>query len=969
MTFAKAIRLLAFAMLFFMAGASFAQNTKGDKPAKPLPRITLKSKPGKSKTVKSKTRDISGRRLRTKNKSSAARAVVSTRSVSNARWSRGSERAGTPIGGNRIKIRSSSAKMARNNVYPNKGPYVNNPSRRPRKSERAFKDAAPIGQPVLYSTRSNASPYPKKRKIIPRSGSRSFITRGRKNVYWGKFSKGEKAYTKDITGRPLRTKNFRTPPVEVLPQSDPYQGRKRNGEKGRSALGKIFNSTPKAKQKAWNGDVSGKGLRRNSSKRNAQSVGKFFMPRKFSVSGKRAESVGQFFMPRKYSVSGKKRGPGRPVKGSGYQTMGGRGRNNKPLAVRIPKGGAGVANYRGSYKQSVSAGGGGYSGGGGRGIKPIKGGGSISGSPRNNRGNPVPAKIPSGGGRIGSFSGNVKRKLGFTTQGSAYRGGIKTKRPFKGGGSISGQSRNNGNQSVSTKIPKRPSAARAGTYQGNIKKWDISPGFTPQGAGYKGSIKGRRPEKGGGSISGQSRNNRGNSVGAKIPPSFASKAGRFSGNMKGRRPQKGGGSISGQPRNNGGNSVGAKIPPSFAARSGRFSGSMKAKRPQKGGGSISGQPRNNDGNSVGAKIPPSFAARAGRFSGSIKAKRPQKGGGSISGQPRNNGGYPVAAKIPPAFAGRAGKYTGTMKAKRPQKGGGSISGQPRNNDGVPVAAKIPPSFAGKMGKYTGSMKAKRPKKGGGSISGQPRNNDGNPVAAKIPPTFAGKIEKYKGSLRARKPEKGGGSVSGQPLNNDGKPVKVREKKLVDLANARYTGFLKRPTYVKGPNANKLATRQEKPNKSTFRVGGLQVRVKEADHQHNKLSAKKAIDGKSPGKGSVRASEFEGKMKQIWSYKHNPSSAKKALQVKDPGRAYARINNYQGNLRMSKPHGSRLHPDAKFAHGHIDNVKKERTILVNVKLLWSKLFKKSDNQPTAVKEKVRKPRYDKKERELWKDLYD
>ncbi|MFN7494592.1 MAG: hypothetical protein ACK5RG_16855, partial [Cyclobacteriaceae bacterium] len=103
--------------------------------------------------------------------------------------------------------------------------------------------------------------------------------------------------------------------------------------------------------------------------------------------------------------------------------------------------------------------------------------------------------------------------------------------------------------------------------------------------------------------------------------------------------------------------------------------------------------------------------------------------------------------------------------------------------------------------------------------------------------------------------------------------------------------------------------------------------------------------------------------------HNPSSAKKALQVKDPGRAYAKINNYQGNLRMSKPHGSRLHPDAKFAHGHIDNVKKERTILVNVKLLWSKLFKKSDNQPTAVKEKVRKPRYDKKERELWKDLYD
>ncbi|MCE2998169.1 MAG: hypothetical protein LW863_21420, partial [Flammeovirgaceae bacterium] len=209
MTIAKTIRLLAFAMLFLLAGASFAQNTKGDKPSKPLPRITLKSKPGKTKTVKSNTRDISGRRLRTKNKSSAARAVVSARSPYKGRRSRGGDRAAQPIGGSRAKIRSSSAQMARNNVYPNKGPYVNNPSKRPRKSERSFANAAPIGQPILYSTRSNASPYPKRRKISPRTGSRSFVTRGKKNVYWGKFSKGEKAYTKDITGRPLRTKNYR----------------------------------------------------------------------------------------------------------------------------------------------------------------------------------------------------------------------------------------------------------------------------------------------------------------------------------------------------------------------------------------------------------------------------------------------------------------------------------------------------------------------------------------------------------------------------------------------------------------------------------------------------------------------------------------------------------------------------------------------------------------------------------------
>jgi hypothetical protein len=73
--------------------------------------------------------------------------------------------------------------------------------------------------------------------------------------------------------------------------------------------------------------------------------------------------------------------------------------------------------------------------------------------------------------------------------------------------------------------------------------------------------------------------------------------------------------------------------------------------------------------------------------------------------------------------------------------------------------------------------------------------------------------------------------------------------------------------------------------------------------------------------------------------------------------------------MSKPHGKNLHPDAQFAHSNRDNVKHERTILMSVKLAWSKLFRKGANQPSSVKEKIRKPRYDKKEKELWKDLYD
>ncbi len=856
---------IACVSLFLLAVANgvFAQNTKGDKPGIALPRITLKSKSKKVKTVSSSTKDISGRRLRTKNKSTASRAVITARSPYKGRRSRSGERAAQPIGGGPIKIRSSSAKAARNNVYPSKGPFVNNPSKRPRKSERSFVNPAPIGQPILYSTRSNASPYPKKRRINPRTGSRSFISRGKRNVYWGKFSKGEKAYTKDITGRPLRTKNYKTPPVEIIPQSDPYQGRRPSGDKSKSALGKIFNSRSKATQKAWTGDVSGKPIRKSSAK-------------------KRIEKEGAYFWPRKLSVSGKRSGLGRPIKGSGYQTTSGKGRNNQPLAVRIPKGGAGVANYRGSYKQSTF-GGGGVSPKGIRGIKPKKGGGSISGQLRNNRNNPVPVKLPLSGGLIGNYRGSVQRSNGFTAQGAAFTGNIKSKRPFKGGGSVSGRSRNNGNRSIDTRLPKWPGAARAGNYKGSVKRWDLYPTFGSQGADFSGNIKSRRPEK--------------------------------------------------------------------------------------GGGSVSGRGRNNSGNPISVRIPSSKAALSGKYAGNLKARRPQKGGGSISGRSRNNDGVPIAAKIPPGFAARVGKYSGNMKAKQPEKGGGSISGQPRNNDGAPIAPRIPPGFAARVGKYSGSMKAKRPEKGGGSISGQPRNNDGNPVSVKLPPRSALRAAKYSGSLKARKPEKGGGSVSGQPLNNGGKPILVKLKQPVDYANSRYSGFLKRPNYVKAPNANKLATKQQKPSKATFQGEGLQIKVKEAIHAHNKLSAKAAIDGKRPGKGSIRAAEFEGKMKMYWSYKHNPSSAKLAQKTIAPGRAYAKINNYQGNIKMSKPHGSKFHPDAKFAHGHVDNVKKERTLLVNVKLWWSKMFKKNDNQTKAVKEKVRKPRYDKKEKELWKDLYD
>jgi hypothetical protein len=99
------------------------------------------------------------------------------------------------------------------------------------------------------------------------------------------------------------------------------------------------------------------------------------------------------------------------------------------------------------------------------------------------------------------------------------------------------------------------------------------------------------------------------------------------------------------------------------------------------------------------------------------------------------------------------------------------------------------------------------------------------------------------------------------------------------------------------------------------------------------------------------------MKQYWDYKRAPNSAKEALKMREPGKATARIGDLQVNVKMRKYNDAQMHPDAAFAHSFRDNVKGERTLLMNVRLAWAKLFKKSDNQPRNLKDKPNKPRFD------------
>ncbi|MFM7428749.1 MAG: hypothetical protein ACKO1F_02500 [Flammeovirgaceae bacterium] len=802
------IGLLAL-LLMAVANLTFGQNTKGDKPARALPKQIQKSKPKKEKVVKSNTRDISGRRLRTKNKSSAVLAIEQP-PATYYRKKRKGDKPGRPVSPRRIQ--SSTARAARNNVYPNSGPYVNNNSRKPRSGERSFSKAPYRNATPQVVSRSGERVFspPRKNRSAPRSASRSFVTRGKKNVYWGKFRKGEKPYTKDIAGRELRTRNFKSPPLLFEAGPRPYKPKKLKG-RDRPYQGTFksgYASATKRGERAWRGDVSGRSLRRTSS-------------------GRKTENPGQFIFPRKFSVSGN------------------RGRANGPLP-----------------------------------------GGSINGRRWNNNGNSIGAKVPPG------------------------------------------------------------FAARTGNYTGNIRLKNAKHTFRDQGEEFTGFTRSIRQLKGGGSISAKRWNNNGNSIGVKVPPGSAARTGNYTGNIRLKNAKH-----------------------TFRDQGEEFTGFTKTKRPLKGGGSISGQPQNNNGNPLSVR-PPSASAR---------------GGGTYSGNIRIQNAYP-------RMRDQGEEFTGFIKSRKPKKGGGSVSGKLWNNKEKPIASRAPLARDVKITNYSGKIKMEYGyiKNLRASKLALKKKEPASTILAEkdlILPVkrdylFVQNPKANKNSLKKRKP-------NDDTFAAEGLQVKVKRDY----------------KYVQNPKANKNSLKKKEPDDDVFAVEGLQIKVKQGKYIKKPNAKDGMLKGIGPSSASVKASEYEGRMKILWSYKHNPSSNKSALDVRKPnqtfskgntfqgrarltrnyrhnpksdkdalkviapGRAYAKINNYQGNLKMSKPGGKGLHPDAKFAHGHRDNVKGERTIFMNVKLWWAKLFKKSDNQTEAVKEKVRRPRYDKKEKELWKDLYD
>ncbi|HRJ31732.1 MAG TPA: hypothetical protein PLV21_11965 [Cyclobacteriaceae bacterium] len=528
----------------------------------------------------------------------------------------------------------------------------------------------------------------------------------------------------------------------------------------------------------------------------------------------------------------------------------------------------------------------------------------------------------------GDISGRRIRGRNFSSK-PGTEGGVMLSRKRKAGygdkpfkGMMPGGGYQSATQSGEKRTGKAPLPGRApgigakgiDTYQGNIR---FGKSFDTQGAGYSGNMKARKPLKGGGSVSGKLWNNQGRAITGRYPGKGAEQAATYQGNIRFRK---------------GFDDVGSD-----------YTGNIKARKPMKGGGSVSGKLWNNKGQPVLGRAPGRSDEQMATYQGNIRFRK--------------------------SFDDVGADYTGNIKARKPVKGGGSVSGKLWNNKEQPIQGRPPGKEDERMAAFSGNLKGKAPQKGGGSISGKLWNNKEQPLPGRYPPGRNDeRMAAFGGTVKVKKKEPGKdiGGFPGKIMEFDLHPD-MRDQGETFTGYTRLSRFKK--NYVRNPNADELALKKKRPGESTYKIDGLQVKVKEKDYDKKPHAADGSLPGISPSKSSIKASEYARGIKMDWRYVRNPSSDEDALKVREPGKAFAKVTDYQGNIKMKKYElfaRKKLHPDAQFVKTNQNNVKEEKNMLTNFKLFWARLFKKSDTQPEHLKEKIQKPRYDKREQGLWYD---
>ncbi|ELR72216.1 hypothetical protein C900_01770 [Fulvivirga imtechensis AK7] len=795
---------------------------------------------------------------------------------------------------------------------------------------------------------------------------------------------GERAFKGDITGRKFQTKRSHRPNWgAAVAKPNPYAGRKRTSEGSRAkALKQTPRYSARQREKAWRGG-SGRAIntqskritftgKRSYQQRNAQSISRDpERPRKITRIVPRSASGAYRVRKRKNPYVWRERSKWE----SAYQgdITGRKFRSKRTLerpGIQQPP--------RVKYTSS----------GGRRGDRAYDG--EIKGGYRSaTRTREKAWKNDISGNRL-RIRTSEKPKF----SGSQFQAYPKGKR--RGDKAYKGKIKGGDYRSISSRKERAGTKVRTSKPPGSgtVKAWK-----------FQGNIKSDKPQKGGGSISGKRWNNNGRAIQGRGPRSQDNRIAGFQGNIKGGRTYKGGGSISGKRWNNNGKAIQSRQPRPQDLKVAGFQGRIKGGKKPQGGGSISGKRWNNNGKAIQSRQPRPQDLKVAGFQGKIKGGKIYKGGGSISGRQWNNKGRAIQSRQPrPQDIGIA-KFQGNIKAGRSERA------RDNSRKSGSYKGKIPAYMLQKgpndEHKFTGNLRKRRgyvknPSSAKEALKVKDMNRDYRRNAnyrGKLPAYMSKKglddEHQFRGRIKQPKYKKSPYAVD--------EALKSRKPGKNEKLSATFKGFNKRGfKYKKNKSADDESLMVKKPGKNYFKGGEYQGNIKvtskykkspysadeslkaRAPGKNEKLSANfqgfnkrgfrytknksasdEALKVRPPGKNYLEGGKYQGNVKMTWKYSKKPNAAEGAMKGIGPSRAAIQASNYQGNIKMKRKNVADRHPDFKYL-SKSSSGKSEKDKTFSFKLFWSKLFKKEENQPDHLKEKERKPRYDKREQGIWYD---
>lgn len=354
-----------------------------------------------------------------------------------------------------------------------------------------------------------------------------------------------------------------------------------------------------------------------------------------------------------------------------------------------------------------------------------------------------------------------------------------------------------------------------------------------------------------------------------------------------------------------------------------------------------------------------FGTRNNRsISGSPSNKRYNNKAKSISGKSFNNNDSATTKRT---IGVGVGVFAGKSKSQKRAQGGGSVSKR-WNNNGNPLI-----------------------RKGGGSISKR-WNNNGNPLIKKgrgegtaIATTYQGNIfpqgmnnpniGNYQGDIKSKK-----GNNKRYPTQDFIGNVKVVSKKPPKAPGTEYGSAIKFAGIKFGVGAGKMEPRIKKHTKD---INTLTVKVKAKDPKRSEgtmLGEKKTFTFITIGNPTKSGLVYQRKKLKVNKDLPGDLSRNQKMRTKAaPGTTRGTdwtlsfwtfgSPNHMGLKPQHVKAKGKMHPSTAHAYAN-KNSKDEKDKVVNVKLMWAKLFKKNAATPIPNKEYSHKLKYDKEERSIW-----